>query len=303
MSPFAPSGEQWTITDGDRSATVVGIGGGLREFTAGDRPVLAGYDVTAKADGGRGQVLMPWPNRLRDGHFTFDGATSQLALTEPARGNASHGLVRWAPWHVVERDVASVTVGFRLMPQPGWDHPLDLTVTYALTDDGLTVTPSATALGDRPAPFGFGAHPYLTVGEEQVDDLTLTVPADTVLEVDDRLIPVGRSAVPPDLDFRSPRTVGETVIDHAFTDLTAADERWEVAITGGGATTTLWADAAAFPYAQVFTGDTLAQGRRRRTGVAVEPMTCPANALATGESLLVLEPGETWSATWGITHR
>lgn len=300
MAQTAPSGQQWTIRHGDQEATVVQVGGGLREYTAGGRPVLFGYPLDAKADAGRGQLLMPWPNRVRDGRFTFEGKEQQLALTEPALSNASHGLVRWALWEPVEHTDAALTVAYSLLPQQGWDYPLDLQVRYELTDDGLVVTPEATATGAGPAPFAFGAHPYLTTGEDRVDELELRLPADTVLTVDERLIPTGTAAVPADLDFRTPRAVGDARVDHAYTDLAAHDGRWEISVAAGGLRRTLWAQADAFGYAQVFTGDSLPPARARRTGVAVEPMTAPANALATGEGLIVLQPGERWTGTWGV---
>ncbi|HWC22292.1 MAG TPA: aldose 1-epimerase family protein [Flexivirga sp.] len=300
-----PSGEQWEITHGDQRLTVVSVGGGIRSYDAGGRPALFGYPTDAKADAGRGQLLMPWPNRIADGKYTFDGASQQLPLTEPARLNASHGLVRWEQWSLVERTDSTVTVGLRLMPSPGWGAILDLRVRYELDDDGLTVTPSATNVGSTRAPFGFGAHPYLTTGEDSVDELTLTLPAADYLTVDDRLLPTGTKPVDDtDYDFRSARQIGGAVLDTAFTGLSAdEDGRWRITLSNGDRSTTLWAEAEHFGYTQVFTGDSLPVERARRTGVAVEPMSCPAGAFATGEALVVLEPGDTWSGRWGVTHR
>ncbi|NNG37881.1 aldose 1-epimerase family protein [Flexivirga sp. ID2601S] len=298
----SPSGEQWVIERGDQRLTVVGVGGGIRSYDVAGRPALFGYPADAKADAGRGQLLVPWPNRIADGRYTFGGKDQQLPLTEPAKHNASHGLVRWATWQLVEQTDAALTVAHRLMPSPGWDGILDLAVRYELGDDGLTATPSATNVGTSPAPFGFGAHPYLTVGEGSVDELTLSLPAGQYLTVDDRLLPTGRAEVAgSDVDFRSPRQIGAAVIDTAFTGLAAGDDgRWRISVSDERWRTTLWADAADFGYAQVFTGDSLPAGRARHTGVAVEPMTCPAGAFATGEGLIVLQPGQTWSAAWGV---
>ncbi|TWE07332.1 aldose 1-epimerase family protein [Rudaeicoccus suwonensis] len=300
---LSPSGEQWTITYADQSVTVVQIGGGLRTYDVAGRPVIHGYPEDAKADAGRGQLLVPWPNRIADGVYEFDGKRQQLPLTEPAKHNASHGLVRWESWQLVQRDKSSLRVAFRLMPQPGWDGILDLDVTYALDDGGLTVTPSAVNRGSRPVPFGFGAHPYLTTGEQSVDELTLHVPAASRLVLDDRLLPTGHADVAgTDADFRQPHPVDGVVLDQPYTDLLADDDgKWRIRLAHNGISATLWAEAATFPYAQVFTADTLPEQQRRRSGVAVEPMTCPAGAFATGEGLIVLEPEERWQGSWGIS--
>lgn len=299
-----PSGEQWEINHGEQRLTVVGVGGGIRSYDAGGRPVLHGYPADARADAGRGELLMPWPNRIRDGKYTFNDKSQQLSLTEPARHNATHGLVRWQQWSLIERTDSTLIVGFRLMPCPGWDGIVDLAVRYALGDEGLTVTPSATNAGSVAVPFGFGAHPYLTVGEDSVDELTLCVPGNSYLTVDEQLIPTGSQPVDGTAyDFRDPRPIAETQLDTAFTDLRAGDDgRWRVSVSSGNRSTTLWGEADSFPYTQVFTGDSLPADRARHTGVAVEPMSCPANAFATGESLVVLEPGDRWSASWGIAH-
>ncbi len=297
-----PSGDQWTIRRGGQEAVVVEVGGGLRTYTDDGRDVLHGYPIDQQCSGGRGQLLMPWPNRVRDGRYSFDGGkTLQLALSEPARQNAIHGLVRWAIWSLAQRSDSAITLGCRLRPQQGWSWSLDLSVSYELTDDGLTVTPRARNVGMTSAPFGFGAHPYLTAGEDRVDELSLTLPAGTSLEVDDRLLPTGLAPVDGEGDFRGGRALGSTVLDTAYTGLDAdADGRWRVTIAREGAATTLWADAAAYPWVQVFTGDTLAEPLRRRSGVAVEPMTCPPDALNSGEGLLVLRPGEEFTAPWGV---
>jgi aldose 1-epimerase len=312
-SQVLPTGEQWTIRHGDHEVVVVGVGGGLRTYRFRGRDVLAGYSPDEKCSGGRGQLLMPWPNRIRDGRYSTHSAPSQshqLALSEPERGNAIHGLARWATWAPLPagpQDHHAITLGCRLPPQQGWDWSLDLFVTYALTDEGLTVTPRAVNVGTGGAPFGFGAHPYLSVGEGRVDEVELVMPAGSLLKVDDRLLPKEVAAVDgTDRDFREPQLLGEAVLDTAFTNLAAdADGRWRVSLTHAqtGRAVTLWADATAYPWVQVFTGDSLPAGSRRTTGIAVEPMTCPPDAFNSGDGLLVLQPGQEFTASWGITPR
>lgn len=295
-----PSGDSWVIRSGSHEAEVVQLGGAVRRYAVGGLDVLAAFPAGAKPDAGRGQVLMPWPNRVRDGKFTFDGRSEQLALSEPKNSNAIHGLARWTTWSLLRRSEDAVTVGLRLLSGQGWDWPLELAMTYRVGEFGLHVEASATNIGDAVAPFGYGHHPYLTAGETNLDDAILTVPADSFIEVDDRSLPVGTSAVSGDTDLRAGKSLKGIELDTAFTDLIAVDGRWQVTLASGNRRTLLWAETDAFPYAQCFTADKLPGGKARTTGLAVEPMTCPADAFNSGEHLLRLEPGQTWTGHWGV---
>jgi len=296
VSTSPPSGHQYRIVSGDQEATVVQVGGGLRTYTVAGEPVLDGYGVDQMAEGGRGQLLVPWPNRIRDGRYQFAGTEHQLALTEPSRHNASHGLVRWSNWSATVREPDRVVMELDLHPQPGYPFTLGLSVEYRLGPGGLSVATTATNRGDRPCPYGAGAHPYLTVGTDLVDVALLQVPADTRLESDDRGIPTGSTAVDgTPYDFRVARPIGDLALDTAFTDL-AGNEA--VLLTTDGGRATVWWDSA-YRWLMVFTGDTLDPARRRR-GVALEPMTCAPNAFITGDGLRVLQPEEPWTTTWGI---
>ena len=301
-----PSGDQLDITYGDQRATVVTVGGGLRTYDVGGEPVLDGYAVDAMADGARGQTLVPWPNRVKDGVWSWQGDKQQLALTEPEQHNAIHGLVRWMPWHVLDHSDSSVSVGCASYPQPGYPWPFDVRVTYSLGDDGLTVQTSITNNGASPAPVAAGAHPYITVGTPTIDTAVLHLPADEWIPTGEQQIPTGREQVEGSAyDFRSPRSIGDLEIDYTFTRLHRDDDgrfRLTLAAPDDSRTVTFWLDTA-YDFVEVFTGDALPDKARRRQGLGVEPMTAPPNALASGESLVVLAPGESWSGQWGITAR
>lgn len=291
----APSGDQVELTSDDQAAVVVSVGGGLRTYSAAGRPVLDGYGADEICPSGRGQLLLPWPNRIENGRYDFDGESHQLALDEPTRQNAIHGLTRWSEWTVAEQEPGRAVLEHTLHPRPGYPFALALSVEYVLAEDGLTVRMEATNVGSRPCPYGAGAHPYLAVEAERVDGVELQVPAATVLESNDRGLPVGESPVEGELDFREPRRIDGTVLDHCFAGLGRdADGRARARV---GATT-LWVDES-WPYLMVFTGDPLPDVARR--AVAVEPMTCPPNAFRTGTDVVVLEPGESHAGTWGIS--
>ncbi|MBO0730480.1 MAG: aldose 1-epimerase family protein [Acidimicrobiaceae bacterium] len=298
-----PSGAQHELESGTHRAVVVEVGGGLRAYEAGGRPVLDGYARDAVCDGGRGQALLPWPNRVGDGRYTWDGTERQLALSEPAAGNAIHGLTRWSSW---SRDRGpGFVMRNRLYPQQGWDWILDLSLTYGLdATGGLTVTVAAVNASETACPWGAGFHPYLAAFGGVVDDVQLTVPAAAWYTSDARGLPTGQQKVDgTELDFRRGRRVGAQALDTCLTDLERDGTGRAVVdmlAADGRTRTRLWMDAA-FTHVMVFSGDTLSDPARRRRGLAVEPMTGPPDMLRSGEGRLVLEPGGRFEASWGIT--
>jgi aldose 1-epimerase len=299
-----PSGEQVEISHGDQHVVVVEVGGGLRTYSIAGREVLDGYGADEMSRSGRGQVLIPWPNRLEDGSYEFDGRRHQAPIDDPAENDAIHGLVRWAAWSVGRRDRESVVMEHMLHPRPGYPFSLALSIEYALSDAGLSVTTTATNVGHDPCPYGCGAHPYLTLGTERIDSLVLCAPGGTVLHSDERGLPRGRSPVEgTEYDFRRPRQIDSTRLDTCFTDLERGDDglvRVELEDTDSGNALALWADNR-YGYLMLFTGDPLPDVSRR--SLAVEPMTCPPNAFRSGEALVRLEPGASFTSSWGISLR
>jgi aldose 1-epimerase len=296
-----PSGEQVEITHGDQRAVVVEVGGGLRTYSVGDHEVLDGYSRTERAQSGRGQVLIPWPNRLQDGCYEFDGQRQQLPLTEPEFSNAIHGLVRWSAWTIGDRDPDRVVMQHVINPQPGYPSTLALDVEYSLGDGGLSIRTTARNLGAEACPYGCGQHPYLTVGTATIDGNELEAPAGEVHFPDERGLPSGSEPVDgTEFDFRAGRTIGTTKLDNAFTKLErGGDGRALVVLRdpNGGRAITLWMDES-YGYLMLFTGDTRPDVNRR--SLAVEPMTCPPNAFRTGEAVIRLDPGESVTTMWGI---
>ncbi len=297
-----PTGEQYEITSGSHRAIVTEVGATLRGFSVDGRDVVRGFAAEQTVSGGRGQNLIPWPNRIRDGRYTFGGITQQLVLSEPARHNASHGLARYVPWVLVAKNADAVSNRIRIYPQPGWPGTLEALITHQVSEDGLTVTVEATNVGTTDLPFGYGAHPYLTVGETSVDEVRLTVPAASYLEVDDRLLPVAVSPVDDTIyDLRRGTVLRSASLDTAMTDLARdPDGRWRVSVELGERYAELWGDET-MRWMQIFTG-----GPNRDWSIAVEPMTCGPDAFNPGPThgdMKVLTPGETFVGQWGISGR
>lgn len=295
-----PSGEQFEIAAAGYVAVVTESGAALRVLRHGDRDLVHGFGEAEMSGGGRGQLLMPWPNRIRDGRYTFDGRHLQLGLTDPTRGNASHGLARWAAWTLEEHSGTSVSLVYRLMAQTGYPWTLDLHVLYDLTADGLVVTQTATNLSSDPAPYASGAHPYLCVGDA-VEGLELTLPARERVLVDDRQLPTGTKPAIGAYDFTSPRAVGDMVLDDCFGSLDRVGGRATTTLVDpmSGRGVALWVDEQ-HRWLQVFTPPSDGP----RPAIAVEPMTAPADAFNSGADLVTLAPagtsGDELSVSWGV---
>jgi aldose 1-epimerase len=240
--------------------------------------------------------LLPWPNRIAGGRYTWEGVAQQLPLDDLGTHSAIHGLTQWLAWQPVAVGTASLTLAHDLVPRPGYPFRLRLEMHYTLTARGIDVRVFARNEGDRPAPFGAGMHPYLTVGTPVVDAASLTVPATERLVLDGVGQPTGERASPPGTGL-----IGPAVWDDCLTGLVrGTDGRAVTRLAGPERSVELWVDEC-WPYLMVFTGDTLA-GAARRRGVAVEPMTCPPGAFATGADLVILAPGQSFDASFGISE-
>ena len=296
------TGAQYEISAGDYRGTVTELGAGLRQLSYRGQPVISEYQPDELPPGASGQLLAPWPNRVDGGRYGFAGMDYQLDLSEPAKGNAIHGLTRWARWQPDRRDAAGVLLRHLLLGRPGYPFCLELAAEYRLSAaDGLQVSVTARNAGTRPAPYGTGSHPYLTAGTPTIDECRLSLPAAQWLPADSRGIP---DAAPQDVagtphDFRDGHPIGDARIDHAFTGLArdAGGRAWAL-LSGGGLQISFWAGDG-YRWLQVFTADTLDPPHRRRA-LAIEPMTCPPNAFVTGLDLITLDPGAGVTHSWGI---
>ncbi|MFP3580049.1 aldose 1-epimerase family protein [Arthrobacter sp. fls2-241-R2A-200] len=301
------SGAQYEIRSGQQIAWLTEVGGALRDFRIDGVPVLDGYGPDEMCTGARGQSLIPWPNRIRNGKYEWEGQPLQLDLSEPDKGGAIHGLTRWRNWDVIERAEDAISFVYTLHACQGWPWVLDSRVDYHLGLDGLTVRTTVVNRSASACPYGTGAHPYLSTGVVRggaIDAGLVQVPGATFLPVDERGIPTGHERVDgTEYDLRELQQLGTRHIDVAYTDLIRdTDGRAWVKLLrpdhSGGVG--LWVDRS-YPFLEIFTGDALPQLNRRRAGLGVEPMTCAPDAFNSGEGLITLQPGQSHTAAWGIT--
>ena len=303
MSSPPPSGEQHGIRFGDQVAVVTEVGATLRSYAVGDDEVVDGFGLDEPSSAGRGQVLAPWPNRLDGGRYAFEGREGRAPIDEPERGNAIHGLVRWLPWSVASTAEDAVSLTCVLHAQPAYPWRLELEIDYRLGAGGLQVGLRATNVSDRPAPFGLGFHPYVTLGVP-VEEIILSMPASRRLVTDERGLPVGEEdVIGTGFDFRAARTIGAIKLDTCYADLLRdTDGRVRARVEAEARAVEVWAGEG-FDYLQAYTGDTLEPTSRRRKAIALEPMTCPPDAFATGTDVIAIAPDATWSGAWGIAPR
>ena len=293
------SGRQYELRRGDALAVVTELAAGLRLFSRAGVALTESYGDADIPPGATGITLAPWANRIEDGVWHLNGKKQQLDITEVARNNASHGLLRNAPYELVDESEFSVTLEAVVFPQHGYPFLLRHRVRYELDASlGLTVRQTLVNDSPEPAPFVLGAHPYLRLGETPSEELTVTVSGRTRLVTDERLIPRGIEPVAGDFDLRAGRRAGDLDLDCAYTDL---DFDGGVASSTlrapDGRSVSLWQDENC-GYVHVFVTD---QFPGRAKAVALEPMTGPANAFNSGDGLRWLPAGESFTMRWGIT--
>lgn len=296
------NGQRWDLEHGTQRASVVQRGGALQSYSLDGVAVVDGFADDERPPAFNGAVLAPWPNRIRDGRWSWNGRQYQLPITEPATGSALHGLVSDVLWQAESVGTESVTLSVPIPPSAGYPFQLRVTVTWSLSAEGLRCRLGALNTGAEPAPFGVATHPFFQLPGARVDDLELALPAGQWLETDSNLLPVAlRQASGTERDFTRPRSLRQMKLDTAFTAVTPDFSAVGSAVlTSGGSTLTVWAGPD-FTWWQVYTSDYFEPGSdRMRRSLALEAMTCGPDAFNSGADLIVLEPGVPWSGDWGV---
>ncbi len=299
-----PSGAQYRLTLRDQEAVVAEVGASLRVYRVGGRDVVHPYGEDVIAPAYSGKTLAPWPNRLGNGLYEYEGVVHEVPINESARQTALHGLVGHVRFDTpgVSDDGTAVQLEHVIVPTTSYPWPVRIQVTYRLTDTGLRSTITATNAGDSTAPYGAGTHPWLSTGGAAVDDCTLRVDATRHVGVDNRLLPTGTEPVANGMDLRQPKSLAGRAYDDAWVDLVRDGDglSWLLLGCPDGHTVAMWTDESAKAW-QVCTGDQVAG--LGRVAVAAEPMTCVADAFRTRDDLVNLAPGASHTLTWGLTLR
>jgi aldose 1-epimerase len=261
--------------------------------------------------GVRNGVLAPFPNRIAEGRYRFDGREHDLLPgkdDEDGDRTVYHGFARVLPFTLESATATAESARIVLRAgeiRPGrfdgYPFALDVTVGYVFDDEQVTLEISATNVGDTPAPYAAGWHPYFQLrnGVDGIDDLEVRIPAGTLIRTDDALIPLTGPGCridlddAPDMDFRAARPVGNRVIDACYAELHfGPDGRAETVLRdpASGLELRVWQERG---FMHIFTGDTLPRDPRK--SVAIEPVEVMTNSYNRAESAsaIAIAPGET----------
>lgn len=296
----APTGQQFTISSGSSRAIITELAAGLREFSVGGEHIAEPFGEFSTPPMGCGIVLVPWPNRVAGGAWMLNGKKQQLDLTDPGFLGASHGLLRNSPYRVASHDESSITLAATVFPQHGYPFLLETAVRYELVGETLSVTHDIRNDSDAAAPVAVGAHPYFRIGSVPTEELTLSVQGSTRFTLDEKLIPVDEVPVDGDFDLRGGRLLGEVDLNVALGGLPAGTTE-SVLTAPDGRSVTVWQDDN-FRFVQVYTPRNFPAAEGERLAVAIEPMTAAPDALNNGKGLRWVEPGESFTASWGVRY-
>lgn len=294
------NGRLYEISAGRHRVVVAGVAATLLSWRVDGVEVLLTHAADDVGEGYRGKTILPWPNRIDHGRYTFGGKQYQVPVNEPERDAALHGLMSFVEWRPVRHRRDGVVLEYRLPPQYGYPFEMTFRTEYAVDASGVRCTWAARNTGRTDAPFGTANHTYVAAPGGSIDAMTLRLPASTYYVTNDRLIPTGtRDVTGTQYDFRTARALGGTKMDTAFTGLSREADGAALVRLGrpGGVDLELRVDRA-HGYLQVYTDDSPSTQRPARQGITVEPMTCAPNAFVTGDGLVTLRPGQTHQGTW-----
>lgn len=244
----------------------------------------------------RGVILLPFPNRVRDGKYEFSGREFSLPINMPGEGHAIHGLMYNKIFSVMEDSGENtITLEYDNKENEGYPFPCLVRYTFALGQHEVGCRVEVQNKGEAALPLGVGWHPYFNL-EADVDTLLLKMPSVASLSVDERMIPTGEKDSFEDYEEMS--QIYDTEFDTGFQIQDEGEVVTSIHNQGTDVTLELFQTAGAqgFNYVQVFTPP----GRK---SVAIEPMTCPTDAFNSKEALIILGKGETWSGNFGVRLR
>ena len=282
------------------------FGGLLNELALWDgnriRSVLDGYPdrpSMEKLSYSRGIKMSPFPNRIRDGAFRFRGQAYQLPINKPNEHNAIHGFLQKAPFQLesvsLEEEAATLVLSHQYLGNyTGFPFPYSYRLEYRMEATGsLSCTTKVVNEGSETMPLGDGWHPYFRF-DGKADDWWLQLPSTDYLGTDERLLPTGE--IHRLEHFSARECIGEQLFDTGFRlSQTPGTAKTLLLEPKSGAALELWQETGPgkYNFLQVYIPPS-------RDSIALEPMTCAADAFNSGQGLIELAPGEGFEASYGV---
>jgi aldose 1-epimerase len=249
---------------------------------------------------GKSLVLYPFPNRLRDGKYTFEGKNYQFPINNAATGNAIHGLGRGKKHEVssivTAQNYASITCTYYYEGQDAaYPFPFRFDIEFFISDgNNMEVTMSFLNEGNGNLPVGIGWHPYFKIADK-VDEVAMQLEGVKLIEIDERMLPTGKKTAYT--DFEQLKEIGTTTLDNGFyinPNLTA----FGVTLQSKKGSLRYWQEIGEgrYNFIQIFTPP-------HRESIALEPMTCNIDAFNNGDGLKILAPQETLKGSFGFSFK
>jgi aldose 1-epimerase len=309
-------GDGCVVTIAHRGATLLRW---LRSSGTLETDLTDGYANAAELieqNGVRNGVLAPFPNRIALARYEFAGSSYDLLPGQPDNDRLIyHGFLRELPTNLTHvqtgQHSAELTFacdGIRPGAFAGYPFALDIRVVYEITASSLDLAVHVHNVGQSAAPYAAGWHPYFRLGTESIDELELTIPAQSVIRTTADLIPLSDAEAYglPGIDapdYREARPLGEAILDTCYSGLVADDDgisRTLLSNPTTGQSLEIWQESG---HMHVFTGDTL--GRDQRRSIALEPVEVITNSFNRADVVehITLAPDSHRSFRCGVRYR
>lgn len=280
-------------------AFVPGFGSCVLELKLNGVSLLDGYKTAAEMEANRwakNTVLFPFPNRLSNGTYTWDGTDYQFPVNEPISQTALHGFGQDKPMQAYDFKVTDQMAVADCRYKDGGEEvyypfPFTFSIHFKLTVGALDIEMRFRNDGSADLPVGLGWHPYFTLAT-RIDDMAMQMPYTELVGVDDRMIPTGKKYAYE--EFVAKKRIGATVLDNCFA-IPESEGQYAIELEGPEGKMEYWQETGVGKcnFVQVFTPPD-------RQAVALEPMTCAPDAFNSGDGLARLKPGQVLSARFGM---
>ena len=259
------------------------LGGSIQELSFNDITVIkeielddAGIEKYKKVF--NSAVLFPYPNRVENGHYSFEEEEFQLAVNEPLNQNSIHGLISDKVFHATEVATDGISMQYKHTTSPGFPFPFDFGIHYRFSENSVEVTFEAVNTGRKAFPFGMGWHPYFQLDDYEASGIYFS--ANKEFTVNEKMIPIDTEVyLKEKIDLNTAHL--DTAYQPTNNEVLLDSSQYKLRI--------LMPEGC---FLQLFTPPD-------RKSVAIEPMSCLANAFNNGIGLQTLEPNARFS--WKIS--